>query len=171
MPELVRGGLGTALPEVPGGRVYVLDSLAELESIAGEWDALALKGGSLFCTVAWLSSWWEAYGSGTVAVLVLRDADDHLLAGIPCRRLSRITWASMSNVQSGDWGAVAVDEAAERAAWRALARRVPGLRLQGLVADDDRTAAARAELTAAGHRTVTNGGSPSPFLRLPATYE
>ena len=159
------------MPELVGGHVSVLGSLAELEAIAEDWDALALASGSPFSTVAWLSSWWEAYGSGTVAVLLLRDADDRLLAGIPARRLSRTTWASMSNLQSGDWRAVAVDEAAERAAWRALARWAPGLRLHGLVADDDRTAAARAELTAAGYRTVVHGGSHSPFLRLPATFE
>jgi CelD/BcsL family acetyltransferase involved in cellulose biosynthesis len=151
--------------------VSVLTGLAQFEEIGAEWDALALRSSSVFDTVAWLSSWWEAYGTGTMAVLVLRDTAGHLLAGIPCRRVSRTIWASMSNVQSGDWRAVAIDEAAERAAWRALGRLAPGLRLHGLVEGDGGAAVARAELAAAGYRVVTTGGSRSPFLPLPPTYE
>lgn len=164
-------GPGTELQVTPDGYASVLTSPAELEAIVEDWDALALASGSPFVTVAWLSSWWEAYGTGTMAVLVLRDGAGRLLAGIPCRRLSRTTWASMSNVQSGNWQAVAADDQAERAAWRALTRLAPGLRLQGLVEDAGGTAAARGELASAGYRIVATSGSRSPFLRLPATYE
>jgi CelD/BcsL family acetyltransferase involved in cellulose biosynthesis len=162
---------GTPARVASDGYVSVLASVAELEELAEEWDALALTSGSPFSTVAWLSSWWEAYGTGTMAVLVLRDAHGKLLAGIPCRRVSRTTWASMSNIQSGRWEAVAVDEAAERAAWRALTRLAPGLRLHGLVETDGGTAVARAELAAAGYRTVTTSGNRSPRVQLPSTYE
>ena len=151
--------------------VSVLTGPAQFEELGAEWDALALRSGSVFATVAWLSSWWGAYGTGTMAVLVLRDAHGRLLAGIPCRRVSRTIWASMSNLQSGNWQAVAIDEAAERVVWRALTRLAPSLRLQGLVEGDDRTAVARAELAAAGYRVVTTAGSRSPFLPLPPTYE
>jgi CelD/BcsL family acetyltransferase involved in cellulose biosynthesis len=148
----------------------LLTTVTELEDIAVEWNALALAGGSPFTTVAWLSSWWEAYGRGSLTVVILRDQDGRLMAGLPCRRVSRSIWAATANLESGRWGAVASSARAERLVWRAVTRfGVAGLRLEGLLEDDDATAVAHAELTGAGYRVVRTRGPSSPYLALPST--
>ncbi len=157
-------------PGTPRLCASVLDTLADLRAVAGEWDSLALASGSPFLTVAWLSAWWESFG-GTPAVIAVRDPDGRLVAGVPCRRVSRTAWASPTNSESGDWGVIAADEDAGRAAWRALAGAAPGcLRLQGLVHRDG-AEIALGELTLAGFRFVATSGARSPYLDLPSSYE
>jgi CelD/BcsL family acetyltransferase involved in cellulose biosynthesis len=148
----------------------VLTTLPQLQAIASEWDSLALVGGSPFSTVAWLSSWWEAYGCGRMAVVALRDSSGRLIAGLPCRQVTRSMWAAMANLESGAWGAVASSAHAQRHLWRALPRfGVSGLRLEGLLEEEEATALAHAELTGAGFRVVRTRGPSSPYVTLPST--
>lgn len=161
-----------AAPSPVGGgtRVSVLTTVPELRAIAPEWDALAT---SAFTTTAWLSSWMEAYGHGQSAVLTVRDRRGALVAGLPCRRVSRGAWAAMANQESGSWGAVATSPADERLAWQALARSgVPRIRLECLLDPDGTgTTPAHEELAAAGYRIVPTNGSASPYVALPSTFD
>ena len=162
--------MSPTLPAVPGRHVSFMSCLSELESVAEEWDSLAMASRDPFLTVAWLSAWWEAY-DGAMATLTVRGSDGRLVAGLPCRRISRTTWGSPTNAESGSWGVLAADESTRRQVWRTLAEVGPRrLRLQCLL-DRENVEAARDELEAAGYRTVTTSGTRSPYLDLPATYE
>lgn len=158
-------------PAGPAAHVAVLTAMPQLQEIAAEWDALA--GSHLFSTVDWLSSWWEAYGRGRPAVLVVRDPSGALVAGLACREVSRGVWAAMANQESGQWGAVAASEGAERLLWQALARSgVSRLRAECLLErDGNGTATMREELGAAGYRVVPTRGSSSPYVALPSTFD
>lgn len=51
-----------------------LESVDSLESVAGEWRALAERGGNVFSTWEWASTWWRHFG------------DDRRLLLMTCRR-------------------------------------------------------------------------------------
>jgi CelD/BcsL family acetyltransferase involved in cellulose biosynthesis len=144
-------------------------TIDDLERIADEWNELAARRASPFLTVDWLLSWFTAYEYGTPAIHVFRDARGRLIGGVTCTRC-RGWLSSASNQQSGDWGAVAFDDAGREAVWAWLSATAPRrVRLTELMADD--AAVATRRLAAQGFHLMCRAGARSPYLTLPTSFE
>ncbi|MDP9400342.1 MAG: GNAT family N-acetyltransferase [Actinomycetota bacterium] len=158
-------------PRAALGAPQVLRTLDELETIAPEWDELALLARSPFLTVEWLTSWWSVLGTAEPLVLVQRDEAGRLAGAAFCRRTPQRLEAA-ANLWSGNWDVLARDEAARRELWHALAQHAPGrLRLVGLIEEAPETQVARESLRAAGYSLSRRGGVGCPFLVLPDGWE
>lgn len=154
-----------------GDQPIELSGLDAFTSIRTEWNALAYHGGSPFLTYEWLRSWWEAFGSGTMTLLVLRDDGGAVRAGAFCRRKGpRLT--STANPESGDWDVVAADDSARRDIWRYVLERAPrSLVLTHLLEDSPSHRVVASELRRAGYLAAWDRGPFSPCRRLPGTTE
>jgi CelD/BcsL family acetyltransferase involved in cellulose biosynthesis len=151
--------------------VSVATTLEPLRGMASEWDALAVAGGSPFLTAEWLIAWWEAYGTHTPVVLTLRDDEGRLRAGAFCRA-TRFGLHAPVNPASGNWDVVAADETARVQCWRALARLGRSrLALASMIESTREIEVARRALRAEGFRVYRRGGTSSPYLALPETWE
>lgn len=132
-----------------------------------EWDELALVRPSPFHSHAWLSSWWDTYGTGEPIAAAVHGPDGALRAAALLRRTRSGGLAAAANDHSGDWGAVAIDADARATLYGAMAGlRAPTLTLASL-RDDDEQAAAREALTARGRAVQLAPGNVSPFVALP----
>lgn len=135
-----------------------------------EWDRLAEVGGSPFLTWEWLSAWWRAFGSGELVRVLLEDGG-RLRAGVFLRRAGRRLVAT-ANPHSGDWDAVADDDAAREELWREVARLAPGtIVLSHLPSHGTSLEVTRATLRRTGFRSVPAPGPLSPYRELPDTYD
>jgi CelD/BcsL family acetyltransferase involved in cellulose biosynthesis len=97
-------------------RVETAGSIAELRD---EWDALAKRlEAPPFLGPGWVSSWWRAFGDGTLRVLALRRGD--VLAGVlpVAERRGRLT--SPTNWHTPMFGPLAADAAATSGLFAAL---------------------------------------------------
>lgn len=137
--------------------------LDAFDALGDEWDALAARAGTPFLLRAWLTAWCEAFGAHDVMVATVRGRDDRLAAAaVLCERRGAL--GTPSNEHSGDWDAVAVDDAARRMLGEgiaALGHRQ--LRLAWLRGDSRATSIAGEALASAGYHTllalrVTTGG-------------
>ncbi len=138
---------------------------------SGDWNPLAELAGSPFLTAEWLTAWWGAFGSGRLTWLLLRDRHGSLRAGACCRQLTGGRLAAAANEHTGDWDAVATDEQAREALWRAAAGLGAGaVDLAAIRSRPSRQQAAEA-LAGAGYRTVEVTGVRSPYLELPGSWE
>jgi CelD/BcsL family acetyltransferase involved in cellulose biosynthesis len=147
----------------------VLTSVDELELIADEWNGLAARGRSPFLTVDWLLSWWTAYQHGTPVIQVFHDARGRLIGGVTCARC-RGWLSSASNEQSGDWGAITLDDAGREVVWAWLSATAPRrVRLMEMMADD--ASVATRQLAAHGFHVMRRAGARSPYLTLPTSFE
>lgn len=71
-------------PGRPGPAKLTLEEIADLEPVASEWNDLAARARNVFATVEFLSTWWRHFGGDSDCHLVLaRDADGRLVAGLP----------------------------------------------------------------------------------------
>jgi CelD/BcsL family acetyltransferase involved in cellulose biosynthesis len=155
------------------GERFHLTVVEDIESLppSGDWNLLAELAGSPFLTAEWLTAWWGAFGSGRLSWLLLGDRHGSLRAGACCRRLTGGRLAAAANEHTGDWDAVATDEQAREALWRAVAGLGAGaVDLAAIRNRHSRQQAAQA-LSAAGYRTVEVTGVRSPYLELPGTWE
>jgi CelD/BcsL family acetyltransferase involved in cellulose biosynthesis len=64
------------------GRIEWVDDPAGLAALADDWEQLSSGHGSPFGDHAWFSAWWEAFGSGGLAVCALWE-DGQLQAVLP----------------------------------------------------------------------------------------
>jgi len=153
---------------MPSLRFHGAEGFAALRD---EWDALAARTPSPFLTHAWLAAWWTAFGAGEPVAAALHGDRDELLAAALLRRRRDGGLAATVNDHSGDWGAVAVDDGARAALWRALAaRRGPTLTLARLRGDEE-WATASAAARAAGRRVHVQPEQASPYLRMPGSFD
>lgn len=143
-----------------------------LIAVASEWNALAVRSRSPFCTAEWLSAWWRAFGRGELVCLTLRDRGGPLRAGAVLMRTPHGRLEAAANDHSGSWDVVAADAAARAELWRALlaigARQIV---LRALPAEPTAGASAAELLAGAGYRVVDEPGPFSPFLGLPERFE
>lgn len=154
------------------GRRFAVDAgIGALGSIGGEWDALAERAATPFLLREWLTAWCEAFAGDEIMVATLREADGGLAAAaVLCERRGRL--GTPTNEHTGDWDAVAVDDAARGLLWAGImGLRRRGLRLEWMRADTRDTAIAAAALTSAGYRILLKPQTASPYLALPATWE
>jgi len=158
-------------PDQEGRRFAVARGLDAFDALGDEWDALAARAGTPFLLRAWLTAWCEAFGAHDVMVATVREPDDRLAAAaVLCERRGAL--GTPSNEHSGDWDAVAVDDAARRMLWEgiaALGHRQ--LRLAWLRGDSRATSIAGEALASAGYHTLLTPQTASPYLEFPATWQ
>ncbi|HUA75959.1 MAG TPA: GNAT family N-acetyltransferase [Solirubrobacteraceae bacterium] len=141
-------------------------------SLAEQWNALALGGGTPFMTYEWLDAWEAAFGDGACERIMLRDAQGGLRACTCIVRAGRGRLASTTNSHSPDWELLAADDASRRELARALITKgAARVQLQGMLQDGPGAAALVDELAAGGYRTVREPGPFCPWLSLPGTWE
>ncbi len=151
----------------------VLSDVHELETVATEWNELAQRVGNPFLSTDWLTSWWEAFGTGRPVVLVLKDDTGQLMGGAFCYR-ARFRLEAPANLGSmhGHWDVLARDEDSRREVWRALSDFAPArVRLSGLIENTRETEIARETLADERFEVFFRGGSPCPYLLLPDSWE
>ncbi len=143
--------------------------LDAFDALGDEWDALAARAGTPFLLRAWLTAWCEAFGAHDVMVATVREPDDRLAAAaVLCERRGAL--GTPSNKHSGDWDAVAVDDAARRMLWEGIAA-LGQLRLAWLRGDSRATSIAGEALASAGYHTLLTPQTASPYLEFPATWQ
>lgn len=103
----------------------------DFASLAAEWEPLARASDSPFASHAWLSSWWMAFGRGSLAVCLARR-DGVLVAGLPLMARGGML-ASLTNAHTplfepvGDAASVeaVVEEAVLRAPGSLVIQHLP----------------------------------------------
>ena len=141
--------------------------------LAGEWDALCDQvGASIFLRPGWFSCWWDAFGTGSQEVVVVRREGE--LAGVLPLLRSRTALLSQTNWHSVRFGPVTADRSAEQLLVDdTLARAQPCGRLDlGFLAEDD-PAVARIAGSAErkGFRTIVRTTERSPVVALDGDWE
>ena len=132
------------------------------------WDVISARFPSPFVTHGWLEAWWRAYGEGDPAVVALEGSGGRLRAAALMRTAPLGGLVAAANDHSGDWDAVAEDEAARAELWTGIAGLgVRYLRLSHVRADSPSLAAARSALAERGYRLHATPGNRSPYLALP----
>jgi CelD/BcsL family acetyltransferase involved in cellulose biosynthesis len=64
------------------GRIEWVHQATRFAELAEEWDRVAARNGSPFADHAWFQAWWEAFGTGELAVCVLWEGE-RLQAALP----------------------------------------------------------------------------------------
>jgi CelD/BcsL family acetyltransferase involved in cellulose biosynthesis len=145
-----------------------------IEPLAGEWDELADRTlGMPWVRPAWVAAWWQAFGRGSLEVLVARRAGR--LAGVlPLeRRPGRL--GSTTNPHSPGFCLLAEDGTVQRALADALMRRrVRRVTLRYLPPDGAGLAESHEAAQAAGRRLIARPMLRSPYVPIEgdwAAYE
>ncbi len=85
--------MSTQAPDV------TFETVAEIDAVAGEWDALVDRvGGSPFARPGWFAAWWNAFGEGRLEILAAR-AGERLAGIVPLRRRGGIV-ESLTNAHT-----------------------------------------------------------------------
>ncbi len=147
----------------------MIGGLQEFTDAREDWNRLASAAGTPFLSYEWLQAWWTAFGRGEPACVLVRAPDSTLTAAALCRRgVSSLT--STTNPESGDWDVLAVDEAARRRAWDAIASLgATRVRLERVSVASVRTAASA--LRSGGYSVTGARGPLSPWRRLPSSRD
>jgi len=142
-----------------------------VESLDGEWDALAARTGATpFARPGWIAAWYAAFGRGKPVVRIVRE--DGALAAVAALEARGDSLHSATN-----WHTPAYDVVAETAgAARALADSVLALRprrleLRFLDREGLALPAFRAAATAAGYRVLTRRLMESPYVPVTGNWE
>jgi CelD/BcsL family acetyltransferase involved in cellulose biosynthesis len=136
------------------------------------WDSLSERSPSPFLTHGWLLAWWRAYGHGTLVTAALHGGDGALRAAATLQQAPLGGLTATANDHSGDWDAVAEDDAAREELWDAVAGLdVRYVTLRHLRAGRGSERAARRALGRAGFRIHATPGNRSPYVDLPGSYD
>ena len=139
-----------------------------MRAAAPEWNALAAAQRSPFLTVEWLSAWWESFGDGQPEVVTIRNGSLRAAAFLG-RDGTRLV--APANDHSGDWDALAADDAAREHIWEEVARSEASALVLPAMHEAAAERAAREILRPAGYRVVLERGPESPYLDLPGSYD
>lgn len=119
-------------------RLEIVESADRFAQLAGPWEELAESEPTPFCSHAWLSMWWDAFGEDDrLCVLLLWEGDDELTAVYPLRTHDGRQMA-MANVHSPLFRPLARDrQALRRISTAALGHFDRHLQVEPLPAEDD----------------------------------
>jgi CelD/BcsL family acetyltransferase involved in cellulose biosynthesis len=149
----------------------MIETRSELGDLVTQWDEFARECGNLFMSSAWLSSWWNAFGTDAPLWVLDRDSAGVLSAGTLLMR-GRARLASATNVHSGEWSVLAREESARAEVWCAIAEMgATRVRLEGMPETRGEGRLARSQLERAGYRVVQVDGPFSPWVTLPSSWE
>jgi CelD/BcsL family acetyltransferase involved in cellulose biosynthesis len=141
-------------------------------TLAEQWNALALGGGTPFMTYEWLGAWEAAFGEGACERVALRDERGALRACTCIVRGGRGRLASTTNSHSPDWELLAADELSRHElAQTLIAKGAARVQLEGMLQDAPGAEALEAELAGAGYRVVREPGPFCPWLSLPGSWD
>lgn len=140
----------------------------EIAPVAAEWDSLALAtAASPFARPGWIGAWWDAFGAGPLRVFAARR-DGALVGVLPLGGDRAVS--SPTNWHTPGFSAVAVDEAAVAALWRAVfagrPRRVDVSFLVAGGADAD-----ACDASAERYRVVSRVAQRSPFVAVEGEWD
>jgi CelD/BcsL family acetyltransferase involved in cellulose biosynthesis len=155
----------------PSPMAESIDSASELLSLEPEWEELASRmGASPFMRPGWIGAWWRAFGSGKLAILVLRRQDR--LAGVLPLANQRGALVSTTNWHTPEFVPIAEDESALTALIEAaLARTSVRLDLSFL---HEHSGAAEACIRLgrrADFRVLSRVVQRSPYLELTGDWD
>jgi CelD/BcsL family acetyltransferase involved in cellulose biosynthesis len=140
-----------------------------LAPVADEWEVVAEEvGATPFVRPGWIAAWWEAFGTGTLQLYVIRR--DGRLVGVAPMHRHRGTLRSTSNVHTPEFGFVVVDDAvADALAAQIFAggRRV----LVELIASTNDAARLRSAARGVGYRLVRRAALRSPVLEIDGQWD
>jgi CelD/BcsL family acetyltransferase involved in cellulose biosynthesis len=146
--------------------VEIVDGVAPL---AVEWDALTerLRAGP-FLSPDWIAAHWSCFGSGRLAIVVVRR-DRRLGAVLPVARRGN-TARSVTNGQTPQFGVLAEDDELTAYALAALAAHgVSRLKLSYVDREDPLAGAVRRHAAAHGQLLVERMMLRSPYIELDGT--
>ncbi len=136
------------------------------------WDSLSERSPSPFLTHGWLLAWWQAFGRGQMMTVALHGTDGALRAAATFQQAPLGGLAATANDHSGDWDAVAEDDAAREELWDAIAELdIRYVTLRHLRAGEGSQRAAQRALGRDGFRIHTVAGNRSPYVELPDTFD
>jgi CelD/BcsL family acetyltransferase involved in cellulose biosynthesis len=145
-----------------------VEIIGAIEPVEREWEELAERvGASPFVRPGWVSAWWEAFGSGSLAVFALRR-DGRLASVLPLVR-HRGALRSPTNWHTPGFGVVAEDDAAKLALFEAVVAEGPrrvDLSFLGDAADVQCLRQA-----AAHHRLVERVVIRSPYVPVESDWD
>lgn len=139
---------------------FDLETVADFDAVAEDWETLAERAGNPFATLPWCVAWWRAYGAGrSLAIVRVRTADGRVAAVLPLYRVGRGPFALLRFIGHGPadrLGPVCApaDEELAAAALRRLVARPGELLLAERLPNDG---AVRASLDG---RTLRHESSP-----------
>jgi CelD/BcsL family acetyltransferase involved in cellulose biosynthesis len=141
-----------------------LESHDRLDSLCGEWDALADRvSASPWLRPGWIGAWERAFGRGSLEVLTLRR-DGRLVGVLPLqRRFGALR--STSNVHTPAFSMLVEDQEAARELGRSLfARGGRQVTLGFLLSDDPALDTCRSAARAARYRLIDRTLERSPYI-------
>lgn len=144
--------------------MIAVEILDRCSPVADAWDELAdALGASPFLRPGWVERWWQAFGAGSLELVVARRRGE--LVGVAPLRRHRSLLRTVSNAHSLAVGFLAVDPAVERALCRAVLQRTT-TRLSLVLADADLPglAACRTQARRAGMPVVETVLERSPWI-------
>ena len=151
--------------------VLTLHDVDDVAPYAADWNRLAMRAKTPFLTFEWLTAWWEAFGPGRPAWLVLQGADGRLRAGV-CFQGIPHGLAGAVNDHAGDWDVVAGDALDRVEMWRAIAGSGSRRLVLPQLGEWTESAGVACEvLRSNGYSVVRERGPLSPYLPLPATWD
>ncbi len=147
----------------------VIGGLQEFANTREEWNTLATAVGSPFLSHEWLRAWWAAFGGGEPTCVLVRAPNGALSAAALFRRGSA-SLTSPTNPESGDWDVLAIEAAARRRAWDAIAS-LGALRVRLERLSATHVGSAASALRSAGYSVTGAQGPLSPWRPLPSSRE
>lgn len=147
----------------------VIGGLQEFKKAREEWNTLATAVGSPFLSHEWLRAWWAAFGGGEPTCVLISAPNGALTAAALCRRGTG-SLTSPTNPESGDWDVLAIEPAARRRAWDAIAS-IGALRVRLERLSGTHVGSAASALRSAGYSVTGARGPLSPWRSLPSSRE
>jgi CelD/BcsL family acetyltransferase involved in cellulose biosynthesis len=142
-------------------------------AVADEWERLAdAAKAAPFQRPGWMRAWWEAFGSGRLEIVTLRDGPGGPLVALIAlhQRLGRSL--SASNWHTPEFGMVAADQDAAAALAATLFERRPfELSLAFVDGSAPELEPYRAAATAARYRVLERTLERSPYVTTTGTWE
>jgi CelD/BcsL family acetyltransferase involved in cellulose biosynthesis len=139
-------------------------SVADIDSVATEWDELAARtGASPFVRPGWIRAWWGSFGRGDLRLLAARR--DGALVGVLPLGLRHGALCSPTNEHTPAFDVVAADDAAARAVTDSLfAVRVRTVRIGRLAGGGTARAGLETSGARAGYRMGVTPVARSPYI-------
>jgi CelD/BcsL family acetyltransferase involved in cellulose biosynthesis len=142
-------------------RSMVVEQHSTIESVAQDWEALAdREGASPFDRPGWIAAWWNAFGTGDLEVLAVRDGGE-LAAALPIIRYAG-GLSLPTNAHTPSFAPAGSTEAIATAWDAAFETRRPYLRARFLAAPDPLRESAERH----GYSVVERIVERSPYVRL-----
>lgn len=141
-------------------------SCESIESLAGEWDALARRvGAPPYIRPGWIAAWWRAFGAGRLEIRTLRR-DGRLAALLPVAR-RRGALRSVTNFHTPQYGLLAEDRSAANELARSLFVEKPRrVSIASLDPGDTSMQACQRAAEETGYRFAVRPFQRSPYLRI-----